>query len=249
MDKVIPAQPGSREQIVQAMMQARDPQLRMAGLQSLLPPAQKPQEQFTLSPGQMRFDPSGKPLAMLPKDKTDDSLKERNMTFDNSAKMRQEFINQSKDFKQVRDSYERIQNSAENPSAAGDLALIFNYMKMLDPGSTVREGEFATAQNSAGIPERVAAMYNRAIKGERLTGETRSDFLNRAGSMYQAQLGGQEQLENTYRGLSERSGFNPTNVIIDYRVKRKEKPKPQGGLSAQEQSELDQLRKELNGGR
>jgi hypothetical protein len=44
MDKVIPAQPGSREQIVQAMMQARDPQLRMAGLQSIvgLNPGQQP---------------------------------------------------------------------------------------------------------------------------------------------------------------------------------------------------------------
>jgi len=34
-------------------------------------------------------------------------------------------------------------------------------MKILDPGSVVREGEFATAQNSAGIPERIRAKYNR----------------------------------------------------------------------------------------
>ena len=38
------------------------------------------------------------------------------------------------------------------PDAAGDMALIFSYMKMLDPNSTVREGEYATAQDAGSIP-------------------------------------------------------------------------------------------------
>jgi hypothetical protein len=36
------------------------------------------------------------------------------------------------------------------PSAAGDLSLMFSYMKMLDPGSVVRETEQALATNAAG---------------------------------------------------------------------------------------------------
>jgi hypothetical protein len=66
-------------------------------------------------------------------------------------KLRDDFLKGSKVFVDTKDAYTRIQDSASDPSAAGDLALIFNYMKMLDPGSTVREGEFATAQDSAGV--------------------------------------------------------------------------------------------------
>jgi len=39
---------------------------------------------------------------------------------------------------------------------------------MLDPGSVVRESEFATAQNAAGVPDQVRNMYNKVLSGTRL---------------------------------------------------------------------------------
>jgi len=51
---------------------------------------------------------------------------------------------------------------------AADLALIFNYMKMLDPRSVVRESEFAQAQKTANIPGRIWAMYESVVKGGKL---------------------------------------------------------------------------------
>ena len=223
----IPGRPGGRNAMLRAMIESSTPEFQKIGLSGMLDPG-KQAEGFTLAPGQARFDSMGRPIAALPKDKTEDTDKKNAQAFDDSAKLRNEFINQSKDFKQVRDSYERIYESAQKPSAAGDLALIFNYMKMLDPGSTVREGEFANAQNAAGIPERVAAMYNNVIAGERLTDNTRADFLSRSDSMYEAQLRGQSQLEEVYKGLAQRSGFSPDNVVIDYRVKGN-RPKKQEG--------------------
>ena len=121
----------------------------------------------------------------------------------------------SKPFFQVRDAMGRIEASAKNPSAAGDLALIFNYMKVLDPGSTVREGEFATAQNSAGLPERVVAQYNKVLSGERMAPEQRQDFLSRARDLYRSQESIQRQQEEQYRGLSGRMGARPENVILN----------------------------------
>ena len=44
-----------------------------------------------------------------------------------------------KSFAEQASAYGRVVASAEDPSPAGDLALIFNYMKVLDPGSTVRD--------------------------------------------------------------------------------------------------------------
>ena len=129
--------------------------------------------------------------------------------------LRDELNKLSQPFSTIRDSYSRIQAAAKNPTAAGDLALIFNYMKVLDPGSTVREGEFATAQNSAGIPQRVAAQYNRILNGERLGPEQRQDFVGRSGELYQSQLSIQKQQEEAYRAIAKRSGGNPENVIFD----------------------------------
>lgn len=132
------------------------------------------------------------------------------------AGARKEFTSQSQDFVKVRDAYNRITASAKNPSAAGDLALIFNYMKMLDPGSTVREGEFATAQNSAGVPERIVAQYNKVLSGERLAPETRTDFVSRSKSLMDEQLKTHLQLEDQFRGIATNSGFDPGQVVIDF---------------------------------
>ena len=129
--------------------------------------------------------------------------------------LRDELNKLSGPFTQVRDALGRIRASANNPTAAGDLALIFNYMKVLDPGSTVREGEFATAQNSAGLPDRLRAKYNSVVNGERLEAGQRSDFVSRAEELYSSQAAIQKQQENEYRRIAKNRRANPENVVID----------------------------------
>ena len=73
-----------------------------------------------------------------------------------------------------------MERYAKAGTAASDMALIFAFMKMLDPTSTVREGEFATAQNAASIPERIRNQYNAARKGTRISEKQRDDFVNQA---------------------------------------------------------------------
>lgn len=145
------------------------------------------------------------------------TFKDAKQQFDVESGLRKEFAGQAKPYFEVRDAYNRVQQSAKNPSAAGDLALIFNYMKMLDPGSVVREGEFATAQNSAGVPERIRAWYNRLISGERLTDDVRKDFVTQAGGLYRVQADQYQGLQGQYRDIAKRSGANPENTIVDYR--------------------------------
>lgn len=59
--------------------------------------------------------------------------------------MRKEVTDRVKDQREVLTMYQKVQAAAHQPSAANDLSLIFGYMKMLDPGSVVREQEFANA--------------------------------------------------------------------------------------------------------
>lgn len=112
-----------------------------------------------------------------------DLEKEKNV-FDRSKKLRDEYTKASGEFLKVRDAYGRVQASIEDPDAAGDIALIFNYMKMLDPGSVVREGEFATAQNAGGVPTAVRNAFNKLQSGERLQPEQRKMFSGRASKLF-----------------------------------------------------------------
>jgi len=135
--------------------------------------------------------------------------------FKNEKALRDQFVKLSDSFVKQNASFGRIQASANNPSAAGDLALIFNYMKLLDPGSTVREGEFATAQNSGGVGQRVQAAYNKVLSGERLSPAQRKDFLGRAGGLFGEAQEQHSKRVNTYTNLSKRNNLNPENVVIN----------------------------------
>lgn len=129
--------------------------------------------------------------------------------------LRKELRQNNKDYYTVGDAYSRMKNVAENPSAAGDISMIFSYMKMLDPNSTVREGEYATAQNAAGIPTRVMNLYNQTLQGTRLSDLQRSDFLNQAGNLFNAQKARFDKEADYYRGVAERYNINPEDVIYD----------------------------------
>jgi hypothetical protein len=75
--------------------------------------------------------------------------------------------------------FKKIQNSANvtEPDAYSDMSLIFGYMKMLDPGSIVRESEYATAAEAGNVPTRILDYYNNAVKGTKLTSDQRKDIL------------------------------------------------------------------------
>jgi hypothetical protein len=103
--------------------------------------------------------------------------------------LRKDIFNITKPFRLVEQAYARIEGVGGRATAASDLSLIFNYMKMLDPGSTVREGEFANAQNSAGIPDRITNLWNRALEGTRLAPEQRDQFIDTAKGLMEAQRG------------------------------------------------------------
>jgi hypothetical protein len=130
--------------------------------------------------------------------------------------LRREFATLAKPYFEMRDAFSRIEASVESVSPAGDMALIFNFMKMLDPGSVVREGEFATAQNAAGVPDRVLNLYNRMLSGERLNPTQRTDFVTQARRLLAAQQRQYQGIQTQIGTIAQRGGLNPDNVLIDF---------------------------------
>lgn len=137
------------------------------------------------------------------------------LAFDSENKLRDEYQTQSKTFIKVRDAFSKVNAAAKDPTAAGDIALVYSYMKILDPDSVVREGEFATAQNAASIPDRVLNAYNKALQGERLNDKQRADMVNQAKKVYESQKESQDKLTKNYKGLAKSYGLKEENIITD----------------------------------
>lgn len=135
--------------------------------------------------------------------------------FDQTKKLRDEFIKASGDFVKLRDSFGKIAASAKDPSAAGDVSMIFAFMKMLDPTSVVREGEQATAANARGIPEGVRTLYNRVISGQRLGENQRKDFVDRAKRIMSVDKERHERRIGVFNNLAKSFDLDPRQVTID----------------------------------
>ena len=131
--------------------------------------------------------------------------------------LRTEFNSLTSDFRSVGDSFNTILAGADDPTAASDLSLIFAFMKMLDPRSTVRESEFAQAEQAGALPDRVQNIIGRLWDGERLK-VNRKDFLSQAKNLYDARLPGYTTLVDKYGSIAGREGLNVQNVLTDYRV-------------------------------
>lgn len=211
----------------------------------ILTAGQQAQEEFTLGPGDIRFrgaEPLAanipSPEAASPEGKAaldriafvegfgedsdvvrffDEQFAPEGAKLSDVSSLRGQFIQGSSSFAKALSGFRKVVAAAESPDPTGasDLALIFNFMKVLDPESVVRESEFATAQNSGGVPERIRQTYNRAIGGERLTEQLRIEFLQAAEEQFMAVLGIQRQREDLFRGIAERSEITPEDVVID----------------------------------
>jgi len=135
--------------------------------------------------------------------------------FKSERDLRKEYLDITKPFRGVRDSFARVQASAKEPSAAGDLALIFNYMKMLDPASVVRESEFAQAAVTGAWGERMKAAGEKILSGERLSGAMRGDFTKRAKMLMKRQKAQFDTSKSEYTRLAKSYKMDPARIIID----------------------------------
>jgi len=136
-------------------------------------------------------------------------------TFGNEKDLRGEFQAQVKPYVELGQAYQKIETAAKNPSPAGDIAMVYGFMKVLDPSSVVREGEFATAQNAGSVPDSVRNMYNKALSGERLNEKIRSDFLQQARNLVESQRVMSNDLMSRYTEVAKNYKLDPNQVVFD----------------------------------
>jgi hypothetical protein len=135
--------------------------------------------------------------------------------FDNTLKLRSDFRSEPiyKGFQEVKSAYDQVKESAKLASPAGDLAAATKVMKILDPGSVVRESELGLALSASGLGDRVGNYANMVITGQKLTPAQRKDFLNLSEQLYNASANQYNAKRGEYAGISERNQLNTVDVV------------------------------------
>ena len=100
--------------------------------------------------------------------------------FTQEEKIRKEWQGRSKIYGELGSTFANIASSAKADSGPGDIALITSFMKMLDPGSVVRETEFATARDTAGLYSRLENALQKAQNGKFLNEQQRKEYVDLA---------------------------------------------------------------------
>lgn len=120
-------------------------------------------------------------------------------------------------FPEVRDSFNRIRDSATEGGKTGlsDMALVFSFMRVLDPTSVVREGEYERAVKTSGIPAWVWSAYQRAASGKFLHPDQRADMVRLAGTYYNRKRDAYRNAKEWLGGLAKAYGVDVSLAIPD----------------------------------
>jgi hypothetical protein len=130
--------------------------------------------------------------------------------FENEMKLSSGFKNEPvyKAFQEVKSAYGQITKAIDLRSPAGDLAAATKIMKLLDPGSVVRESELGMAMQATGLMDRITGYADNVIKGTKLTEQQRVDFRRLADALYGDAASSYNNKRSEYQELGQGYGLN-----------------------------------------
>lgn len=150
---------------------------------------------------------------------------------DTEMKIADDYRAQSKGFKEVSDAYKTINATLDKAttSAAATLAGATKFMKLLDPGSVVRESELGMALAATGVFDRATNYVNTLQHGKVLTPSQATDFKKITEQIYGAAQAGQKQIDENYKQQAKTYGLRPEMIVQDL---GQNTPTGAGGLPA-----------------
>ena len=147
---------------------------------------------------------------------TDIRKKDSEFRLNSETDLRKEYsgLPAIKEFSTVQTAHKQVINALNNPSAANDLAAATKFMKLLDPGSVVRESELGMAMAATGAIDLMGNYLQRLQNGERLNPAQRADFKKAAELAYRAAEDTYNQISNQYVDLAKSYNLNPNNIVL-----------------------------------
>lgn len=149
--------------------------------------------------------------------------------------LRNDYSTDSKNYAEIKRQSAIIKAALSDPSAAGTLSAATAYMKMLDPGSVVRESELGMAMQAQGMIDRLQSYWTTIEMGKVLTPIQKADFARLSDKYLKVAEDAQRNLNARYSELATGAGIDPKRVVIyDVKPSAQEKPKSRDiGIAAQ----------------
>lgn len=134
---------------------------------------------------------------------------------DNTLKLRGDFRSEPvyKAHQEMQSAHSQIQQSLKAGSAIGDTAAATKIMKLLDPGSVVRESELGMALAATGLADKVGNYAQSILTGQRLNPQQRKDFAALADTLYSESVKQYNAKRGEYQGIAERNALNVPDVV------------------------------------
>ena len=140
--------------------------------------------------------------------------------------LRDDYRADSKNYAEIKRQSAIIKSALADPSAAGTLSAATAYMKMLDPGSVVRESELGMAMQAQGMIDRLQSYWTTIEMGKVLTPTQKADFARLSDQYLKAAEDAQRNLNARYSELATGAGIDPKRVVMyDVKPSTQEKPK------------------------
>lgn len=109
--------------------------------------------------------------------------------------------------KEVESAYSQIVGALRQESPVGDMAAATKIMKILDPGSVVRESELGMAMAATGLLDRITNYAQMTLSGQKLTPQQRKDFRQLADQFLASSRGQYEATRSQYESLGQGYGM------------------------------------------
>jgi hypothetical protein len=142
--------------------------------------------------------------------------------FKQEQDIRKDYIStpEVKAFNEMKTSFGQINAGLNAKSAAGDLTAATKFMKLLDPGSVVRESELYLAMNATGLIDRIANYKSRLENGEVLNPKQREDFRNVANQLFKAAENTKINYDKQYEDIAKSNNLDPAKIIVNYKTSK-----------------------------
>ncbi len=161
---------------------------------------------------------------------------------DQGNTLRTEYLNGSKEYRVVRDAFGQTSNGFAAKTPAGDMSALYSMIKLYDPTANVNQGSLATVGAVKGAPKSLLDMYNAVVDGKQLNDAQRTDLMNQAKTIYDTHSAGQDKLDQQYIDLANKSGVDPTTVVIDQSpTKSPYSPEQEAQIKEMSDTDLQQM--------